>query len=201
MSTRKERIEVFQDTMEWIRKEPKLGKAVEKAKKKTKIFYDNDYPAFYASRLRDQKVSVSTDRSFQAAMRLKKEFSDSRIVVLNFANAFRPGGGVEAGASAQEECLCRCSTLYPLLNRNYLINNFYDYHEEQGTDNASDALVYTEGVVICKTDTDIPQRMPDEDWVTVDVITGAAPDLNSYPNFVLVESPVARPPVVSDRFG
>ena len=96
-----------------------------------KIFYDHDYPVFDASRLRDQKVSVSADRSFQAAMRLKKEFPESRIAVLNFANAFHPGGGVEAGASAQEECLCRCSTLYPLLNRNYLLNNFYDYHEEQ----------------------------------------------------------------------
>ena len=76
----------------------------------------------HASRLRNQKVSVSADRSFQAAMRLKKEFHESRIAVLNFANAFHPGGGVEAGASAQEECLCRCSTLYPLLNRNYLLN-------------------------------------------------------------------------------
>lgn len=195
MSTRKERIDVFRDTMRWIEREPKLGKAVEKAKRKTKIFYDHDYPVFDASRLRDQIVSVSEDRSFQTAMRLKKEFPESRIAVLNFANAFHPGGGVEAGASAQEECLCRCSTLYPLLNRNYLLNNFYDYHEEQGTDNASDTLVYTEGVVICKTDEDLPQRMPEEDWVTVDVITAAAPDLNSYPDLVFVESPTARPPM------
>ena len=29
----------------------------------------------------------------------------------------------------------------------------------------------------CKTDEDLPQRMPKEDWVKVDVITIAAPDL------------------------
>jgi len=194
MSTGKERINVFRDTLRWVETNPKLNKAVEKAKRKTKIFYDNDYPVFDASRLRDQKVSVSTDRSFQAAMRLKKESPGSRIAVLNFANAFHPGG-VGAGASSQEECLCRCSTLYPLLNRNYLLNNFYDYHEELGTDNASDTVVYIEGVVICKTDEDLPQRMPEEDWVTVDVINAAAPDLNSYPRLLITESPVARPTV------
>ena len=44
-------------------------------------FYDNDYLVFDASRPRDQKVSVSTGRSFQAAMRLKKEFPGNRIAV------------------------------------------------------------------------------------------------------------------------
>lgn len=31
---------------------------------------------------------------------------------MNFANAHVPGGGFQAGATAQEESLCRCSTLY-----------------------------------------------------------------------------------------
>ena len=47
---------------------------------------------------------------------------------------------------------------------------------------ASDSLIYTEGVVICKTDEDLPKRMPKEDWVTVDVITMAAPDLRDKSN-------------------
>lgn len=33
-------------------------------------------------------------------------------LVMNFANAHIPGGGFLAGATAQEESLCRCSTLY-----------------------------------------------------------------------------------------
>lgn len=32
-------------------------------------------------------------------------------LVMNFANAHKPGGGFELGATAQEEALCRCSTL------------------------------------------------------------------------------------------
>ena len=50
------------------------------------------------------------------------------------------------------------------------------------TSKASDALIYTEGVIICKTDEDIPKRMPKEDWVNVDVITVAAPDLRTKSN-------------------
>lgn len=40
----------------------------------------------------------------------------------------------------------------------------------------------TEGVIICKTDEDLPKRMPQDDWVTVDVITIAAPDLRDKSN-------------------
>ena len=36
--------------------------------------------------------------------------------------------------------------------------------------------------MICKTDTGYPERMPKEDWVTVDVITMAAPDLRASSN-------------------
>ena len=47
---------------------------------------------------------------------------------------------------------------------------------------AKNTLIYTEGVVICKTDEDLPKHMPKEDWVTVDVITMAAPDLRDKSN-------------------
>ena len=182
MSTASERIAVFQDTMDWISNDPDLSASVSAAKKNTTVFYEDDYPVFDSSKMKDTVITVSGDRSYQAAMRLHKETPDAKIAVMNFANAFHAGGGVTKGSSAQEECLCRTSTLYPLLYRRTLRDSFYRHHHDLNTPKASDSLVYTEGVIICKTDEDLPKRMPKKDWVTVDVITIAAPDLRDKSN-------------------
>ncbi len=182
MSTHAERIAVFEDTMDWIENDPDLSAAVNAAKQKTTVFYEDDYPVFDAKKTGKTAITVSWDRSYQAAMRLREENPDTKIAVMNFANAFHAGGGVTKGSSAQEESLCRTSTLYPLLYRRTLRDSFYKHHCDLNTPKASDSLVYTEGVIICKTDEDIPKRMPKEDWVTVDVITIAAPDLRDKSN-------------------
>lgn len=52
------------------------------------------------------KISVVNEDSFQAA----RKFTNP--LVMNFANAHKAGGGFLIGANAQEEVLCRCSTLY-----------------------------------------------------------------------------------------
>lgn len=182
MSTAIQRIEVFRDTLDWIEKDPDLAASIPVAKKNTTVFYEDDYPAFDSSKIKDTVITVSGDRSYQAAMRLHKDNPDAKIAVMNFANAFHAGGGVTKGSSAQEECLCRTSTLYPLLYRRTLRDSFYMHHHDLNTSKATDSLVYTEGVIICKTDEDLPKRMPREDWVTVDVITIAAPDLRDKSN-------------------
>ena len=182
MSTREQRIEVFEDTKAWIKADKDLSDSVEKAKEATTVFYEDDYPSFTHQEYDRTKITVSGDRSYQAAMRLSEEMPGSKIAVMNFANAFYAGGGVTKGSGAQEECLCRTSTLYPLLYRRSLRDTFYKHHHDLDTPKASDSLIYTEGVVICKTDEDLPKRMPKEKWVTVDVITIAAPDLRKKSN-------------------
>lgn len=52
------------------------------------------------------RVTVTNEDSFQAGRRYENP------LVMNFANAHNPGGGFKIGANAQEEALCRCSTLY-----------------------------------------------------------------------------------------
>ena len=182
MSTREERIEVFNDTIDWVNNDPDLRASIDEAKKNTQVFYENDYPVFNLPLKKQENISVTSERSFESAIRLHKENPQSKIAVMNFANAFLAGGGVTKGASAQEECLCRTSTLYPLIYRNTLRYSFYQHHKDLNTPKASDSLIYTEGVVICKTDEDLPQRMPKDDWVSVDVITIAAPDLRDKNN-------------------
>ena len=182
MSTPDERIKVFEDTMDWIKNDPDLSSSILVAKKNTTVYFEDDYPDFDITKTKDTVITVSRDRSYDAAMRLHRQNPDAKIAVMNFANAFHAGGGVTKGSSAQEECLCRTSTLYPLLYRKYLRDTFYKHHYDLNTPKATDSLVYTEGVIICKTDEDLPKRMPKENWVKVDVITIAAPDLREKSN-------------------
>lgn len=177
MATRDELKDVFEDTMQWVKSTPLLSYEMERAQENTRIYFEDDYPDFDREKTRDMKVSVTKDRSFQAAMRLRKEHPEAKIAVMNFASPRHPGGGVENGARAQEECLCRISTLYSVLSWRPSCGKYYDYHWDK-SGKATDSLIYSEGIVICKTDEDIPKRMPEEDWVKVDVITVAAPNVN-----------------------
>ena len=63
--------------------------------------------SFYGSK--DCQFTVLDGDSFEAAQ------SFEHPLVMNFANARHPGGGFLKGAHAQEESLCRCSTLYQSL--------------------------------------------------------------------------------------
>ena len=52
------------------------------------------------------RITVNNKDSFEAG----RDYENP--LVMNFANAHNPGGGFKLGANAQEEALCRCSTLY-----------------------------------------------------------------------------------------
>ena len=140
-----------------------------------------------------QEFRVDNARTLEAAMKLRKEFPDKKIAVLNFASATRPGGGVKTGSSAQEEALCRCSTLFPTLDRRFLWQQYYDVNRAAKNPLYSDACIYSPGVIICKTDDSHPQRLPQDQFVTIDVISCAAPNLRSKPSNI--HNPAAGNPV------
>lgn len=118
---------------------------------------------------------VNTD-SFTLARRIYKEYScgfndeQDNILVLNFANPVNPGGGVRHGARAQEEDLCRKSSLLLSLESEKA-KKYYNYNKAQNTYMGTDAMMFTPYVEIIK---DENGELLDE-TVTVSVLTCAAP--------------------------
>lgn len=119
-------------------------------------------------------IIVSRLRSFEAAA----QYIGKRTAVLNFASATNPGGGVEKGASAQEECLCRVSTLYPCLVDQKMRASFYTPHRKNGNALHNDDIIYTPKVLIIKDDDHNMLATP----FLVDVISCTAPNLREKPN-------------------
>ena len=93
-----------------------------------------------------------------------------KILVLNLANAVHPGGGVRRGAKAQEEDLCRSSSLLISLESK-TAEKYYEYNKNLHTKMGSDALMITPQVEIIR---DENGELLD-DTVVVSVVTCAAP--------------------------
>ena len=187
-------IQNFADTQAFYTSDPVLKEAVAFSLEHTKLYKEDNYPELPNI---PEKLGLTLTlnlRSFQAAMKFHKAMPDKKIAVLNFASPVHPGGGVFSGSRAQEECLCRCSTLYPLLAQEWLKESYYIPNKKAHDFMSNDTCIYSEGVVICKSDDeDFPKRLKPEELVTVDVITCAAPDwrnagpldYNAYENYLL----------------
>ena len=93
-----------------------------------------------------------------------------KVLVLNFANPIRPGGGVRYEVLAQEEDLCRKSSLLISLE-NRESEKYYEYNKNLCSNMGSDAIIVTPKVEIIK---DEKGNLLDES-VIVSVITFAAP--------------------------
>lgn len=170
-------VAVFQDTLSMIAESTSLSKAVEKSIFQTKFYPKAEKLPTERRRGKQLKVSVTEHRSFQAAERMHSLYPEKRIAVLNFASATSPGGGVKSGSSAQEESLCRCSTLFPVLAQEALQEKYYFPNKRLGDNLYTDACIYTPGIKIFKSEESHPKRLPREKWIDADVITCAAPNL------------------------
>ena len=177
-----ELIEVFKDTKMLYTTNSALAGSIANSIAST-VFYapgiipEKGRPRFST----DMRVSVTRHRSLDAALLHCNRTPGSKVAVLNFASATNPGGGVAKGSKAQEEALCRCSTLFPVLNTQELQEKFYRFHQEHQDTRYTDACIYTPGITVFKTDTSIPERLSPEYWRQGDVISCAAPNLRKVP--------------------
>ena len=130
--------EVFKDTYDKCEKITILKESIEESIKLTKLYleghkFDLDKKLIKSN---DYNIIITPERTLEAVYKYYIQTNKkNKIGVLNFASGKHPGGGVTKGrGGAQEESLCRISTLYPCLNTEFLNENYYSYYIEKKTE-------------------------------------------------------------------
>ena len=111
------------------------------------------------------RISVTTESSFGAAARFRNP------LVMNYANAHHAGGGFLLGANAQEEALCRCSTLYASIKSDKAAE-MYRYNNTHLSSTESDYMLLSQDVSVFRGDS--LALLPEP--FSVGVITAPAPN-------------------------
>ena len=171
---------IFKDTEQVYRTNETLKTVITNSIQNQKLILEEDKVDYVIAGGKEGKVVVSGKRTLEASESYAKQ--GKRVCVLNFASATNPGGGVVHGSSAQEEAICRCSTLYPCLNTKEMWNKYYIPHRLADNPLYNDDCIFTPAVKVFKGDTNFPELLPEKDWWDVDVITCAAPNLRNIPS-------------------
>ena len=111
------------------------------------------------------KITIENCDSFEAAKKLENP------LVMNFANAHVAGGGFLLGATAQEEALCRCSTLYASISSE-TAKEMYQYNNTHASMVESDYMLLSPEVCVFR---DVNCQLTGEMFTTA-VITIPAPN-------------------------
>lgn len=144
------------------------------ADERTEVFRPEELEALSAGEARGgvegpaPRIEVIDATTQQAAGDLSRE--PGGVVLLNFASARNPGGGFLGGAKAQEEEVCRCSGLYPVLAARHV---YYDANRAQRSALYTDHMIYSRDVPFFRTSATAP--LLDEPFVA-SVITAPAPN-------------------------
>ena len=178
MTDQEKRIKIFEETMGVCAQE--LQDAVAASLAGQRIIWQEENDPFWQPWFEcPAEIIASQKRSFDAARSHAQ--AGKKVCVLNFASSVCPGGGVTYGSQAQEESLCRVSSLYPALSGESA-KPFYDRHWEMirsgkmKRENRDDCI-YTPGVVVLREDAGEEALLQEKERYAVDVITCAAPDL------------------------
>lgn len=146
-----------------------FAKEIAKSIENTEEYTEDDCRMFLIRNLESEDsmgycISVDFERKgiIEAVLDNK---SKSKIAILNFASYKNPGGMYLNGSSAQEECICHSSTLFPVLES--FNDTFYHFNRENKNKALyTNRMLYSPDIVIMEGN---KKRL-------VDVITIAAPN-------------------------
>ena len=111
------------------------------------------------------RIVIKNSDSFAAAR------DHDKTLVMNFANAHNPGGGFRLGATAQEEALCRCSTLYASITSK-AASEMYKFNNTHVSSVESDYMLVSPDVLVFR---DEKLNLLEQPFKTA-VITAPAPN-------------------------
>lgn len=178
LENRKNRIAIFEDTLEFCEREPYLVHAVEHSRKHVSIWNSsllrtkvqkNQYESICLMEAPEHGV-------IEEAKKWRDMNPDSHIGIVNFALSWNPGGSVIRGGNGSEEELCRCSTLYPCLNTEYLCNAYYKKNNiADGNISFVNRFVYIPDVICIRENATSP-ILRKEEWFNTDVISCVMPE-------------------------
>ncbi len=114
------------------------------------------------------RLTLAAEDTLSGLERVAAE-SASPVCGLNFASARSPGGGYLRGGNAQEESLCRATTLYPAIAAQ---SGFYKANKDWPNAIYSDAMLYSPDVLVIRDRHELLRRDP----FPVGIVTAAAPN-------------------------
>lgn len=170
---REDMVAIFQDTLKQLQP---YSREMARCVEKSTLYNENDerYKEI-SSKGYDTKVHVVKGTTVGEGVRIRKKHPDEKIAILNFASAKHPGGMVLKGSVAQEECICRCSSLYPVLSDEKFKKGYYNFHKFSHNKLYTSKLIYSPDVIFIKDDSKKYAKLKEP--IAMDVITCAAPNL------------------------
>ena len=126
---------------------------------------DASLPTAERTSFAETRIRVSNETTLGASLQLVQ--GGVKPLALNFANGIQPGGGFLRGARAQEEVLCRSSTLHQTL----VDDPMYETHRRREFSDSTDWAIHSPDVPIFRKDDGTHLTDP---WL-LSFITCAAP--------------------------